>query len=241
MHIIGNTTSCWSLTAYASRTLVALGFHNLDALGSNFDKEEVKEIHVSVAWCYHFDRLMSLLLFRLPSLPPLHVEVSSLVEHDPGNPMSVFAKVMLDMVPIHEKILEMTLEGAAKRATRAPYSVNAEVAQLRSKMTEVYATMEQVRTTKSQYDHHPNPYQSRSADLATSNPNYLLHWRSLEFKYFSTLTSVHRLSPKIASDAWEREQCLQCARKSLGYVKEIQHLGKQQGHFVAEYSPYLSW
>jgi hypothetical protein len=45
----------------------------------------------------------------------------------------------------------------------------------------------------------------------------------------------------MATDPREREQCLQCARKALGYVKEIQHLGKQQGCFVAEYSPYLSW
>lgn len=146
MHIIGNTTSCWSLTAYASRTLVALGYQNMDALDSISDKDELKEIHISVAWCYHFDRLMSLLLFRPPSLPPLGVEVSSLVDHDLGNPMSVFAKVMLEMVPIHEKILEMTLESAPTRSARSPQSVSVDVEHLRNRMTNVYATMELVRS-----------------------------------------------------------------------------------------------
>ncbi|KAF2676111.1 hypothetical protein K458DRAFT_424966 [Lentithecium fluviatile CBS 122367] len=223
MHIIGNTTSCWSLTAHASRTLVALGYHNLNSVGTSSEEED--EIHVAVAWCYHFDRLISLLLLRPPSLPPLDIPVSSLVKHDPGNPMSIFAKVMLEMVSIHEKILQLTLETASKRSARSPYYVNTDVEQLRCRMAEVFTLMEQ----------------SCPADLETSNADYLLHWRSLEFKYFSTLTSVHRLSPKIASDAWDREQCLRCARKALGYVKEIQHLGKQQGHFVEEYSPYLSW
>jgi hypothetical protein len=144
MHIVGNTNSCWSLTAYASRTLVAMGYHNIDALSSGYDIEGLKEIHAAVAWCYHFDRLMSLLLFRPPSLPPLDVEVSSLVDHDLSNPMSVYARVMLEMVPIHEKILEMTLESPQK-VVRSSQSVNADVEHLRSRMAKVYATMEQVR------------------------------------------------------------------------------------------------
>jgi hypothetical protein len=144
MHIIGNSTSCWSLSAYASRTLVALGYHHTDALRSISDGEEYREIRVAVAWCYHFDRLMSLLLLRSPSLPPLDVEVASLVEHDRSNPASVFARVMLEMVPIHEKILEMTLESSSKRAAVSPSSVAADVEDLRSRMAKVYTTMEQV-------------------------------------------------------------------------------------------------
>ena len=144
MHIVGNTASCWSLTAYASRTLVALGYHNIHALASSCDREELEEIRVAVAWCYHFDRLMSLLLFRPMSLPHLEVEVSSLVKHVPGNPMSVFAKVMLDMVPIHEKILEMTLDNHSK-GSRSPDAVYADVEQLRRRMAEIYAMVELVR------------------------------------------------------------------------------------------------
>jgi hypothetical protein len=144
MHIIGNSTSCWNLTAYASRTLVALGYHHTDVLSSTSHGVEHKEIRVAVAWCYHFDRLMSLLLLRSPSLPPLNVDVASLVEHDRSNPASVFARVMLEMVPIHGKILEMTLESSSKRAAVPSSSVVANVEDLRSRMAKVYTTMEQV-------------------------------------------------------------------------------------------------
>jgi hypothetical protein len=147
MHIVGNTTSCWSLTAYASRTLVALGYHTTKQIDSNLDEDEREEIHAALAWCYHFDRLMSLLLLRPPSLPPPVVRVSSLVNHDPRNPMSIFAKVMLEMVPIHEKILELTLESASKPNARSSASVDADVEQLRSEMTKLYTMMEQVCTT----------------------------------------------------------------------------------------------
>jgi hypothetical protein len=146
MHIIGNTMSCWSLTAHASRTLVALGYHTINETAHNSDKDELEQIHAAVAWCYHFDRLMSLLLLRPPSLPALAIPVSSLVKHDPGNPMSIFARVMLEMVPIHEKILELTLENASKKSSRTTYSVIADVEQLRSDMTKLHAVMEQVCT-----------------------------------------------------------------------------------------------
>lgn len=144
MHIIGNMTACWGLTAHASRTLVALGYHNMSNLDPNLKHEERLEISVAVAWCYHFDRLTSLLLIRPPSLPPLDVPPSSLVRHDPINPMSIFAKIMLDMVPIHERVLSLTLEGASKQSMRSLDVVSADVESLKSAMMELYATMEEV-------------------------------------------------------------------------------------------------
>ncbi|KAF1958424.1 hypothetical protein CC80DRAFT_524542 [Byssothecium circinans] len=223
MHIVGNSASCWSLTAHASRTLIALGYHIHRKTGADVD--ETEEIHAAVAWCYHFDRLMSLLLLRPPSLPPFDVPVSSLVRHDVTNPMSIFARIMLEMVPIHEKILELTVSNTSGKRSGSNATVKDEVEQLRRQMADVYTLMEQ----------------SRPADLYEYNQDYLLHWQSLEFKYFSTLTSVCRLSPTIASDPLEREECLKSARRALEYVKQIEHLGKQQGHFVDDFSPYMCW
>lgn len=142
MHIVGNPTSCWSLTAHASRTLVALSYHTIRDPIPETDYD--KEVHAAVAWCYHFDRCMSLLLLRPPSLPPLGVPVSSLVEHDPANPMSIFARVMLEMVPIHEKILELSLDNSQRRSPELRVSVREEVARLRKQMTDIYVLMENV-------------------------------------------------------------------------------------------------
>lgn len=69
----------------------------------------------------------------------------------------------------------------------------------------------------------------------------LLHWKCLEFKYFSTLASVHRLSPSVTTDPLEREECLQSARKALECVKFIEEISKSLGHFMEGYDPYLAW
>jgi hypothetical protein len=69
----------------------------------------------------------------------------------------------------------------------------------------------------------------------------LLHWQSLEFKYYSTLTSIHRLSPTVTSDAAEREECLRCARRALACITDIQNKYATQGWFVDECNPYMSW
>lgn len=144
MHIVGNSAACWDLTAHASRTLVALGHHNMGNLDPSLSPDERIEINAAVAWCYHFDRLMSLLLLRPPSLPPLDIAPSSLVQHDPRNPMSIFAKIMLDMVPIHERILGLTLEGVSKQRTRLVDFVASSVESLKDAMLELHATMDEV-------------------------------------------------------------------------------------------------
>lgn len=221
MYIIGNSQSCWSLTAYASRTLVALGYHNIHT--STPSNEEEQEIRAAVAWCYHFDRVMSLLLLRPPSLPSLQVPVASLVLLSPDNPMAIFARIMLELVPIHDKLLELTLAGQKRKMSKP--DAEPEVEALRGKMDELYSAIENVRAN--------NPI--------ADSPDYQLHWRSLEFKFFSTLTAVHRLSSTVCFCAAEREKCLYAARRALQCVKSIQHLAKQQDHFLEEYSPYLAW
>jgi hypothetical protein len=69
----------------------------------------------------------------------------------------------------------------------------------------------------------------------------LLHWKCLEFKYYSTLTSVHRLSPTVTTDPLEREECLRSARLALECVKVIMSTSKSLGHFIEGYDPYLAW
>ncbi|KAK7181265.1 hypothetical protein PSPO01_12742 [Paraphaeosphaeria sporulosa] len=221
MYVVGNSQSCWNLAAYASRTLVALGYHNIHSLAPGNEQEQ--EIRAAVAWCYHFDRVMSLLLLRPPSLPPLQIPVVSLVSYSPDNPMAIFALVMLELVPIHEKVLDLTL--ASQRRKMPKPEAEPQVDELRRKMDDIYSTIEKARA---------------DSPIAHS-PDYQLHWHSLEFKFFSTLTAVHRLSNTVCFCVSERERCLYAARRALQCVKSIQDLAKQQDHFLEEYSPYLAW
>ncbi|KAJ4304688.1 hypothetical protein N0V90_000215 [Kalmusia sp. IMI 367209] len=237
MYIIGNSTSCWSLTAHASRTLVALGYHNVHNLISKSEQDQ--EIHAAVAWCYHFDSIMGLLLLRPPSLPKLQVPISSLVEYNPHNPMAIFALIMLELVPIHEKLLDFTLPGQTKDMSKS--EVGTQVDDLRAKMDKIYSMVEQVRMTTHLLGQLLIEVKARANNRSANSADYQLHWHSLEFKFFSTLTAVHRLSNTVCFCASERDKCLYAARRALQCVKSIQDLATQQDHFLEEYSPYLSW
>jgi hypothetical protein len=139
MQIMGNPVSCWELTAHASRTIVALGYHQITKTVPENDLDH--EIYAAVAHCAQFDSIMSLLLLRPRSLPTLHVKVSELLQADPKNPMNVFEIAALEMVPVNDKILDLTLESTAKRS---PAALKEDVAQLRRQMIDIRALMEKV-------------------------------------------------------------------------------------------------
>ncbi|KAF2029280.1 putative Zn(II)2Cys6 transcription factor-like protein [Setomelanomma holmii] len=220
MQIIGNPASCWELIAYASRVIVALGYHTAIDMEPKTDLDE--EIRAAVAWCSQFDSCMSLLLLRPRSLPPLNVRSSSLLKPDPANPMSIFEIIAMEMIPVHYKILELTLDANAKRRI---LNLKADVAGLRASMSNIFALM----------------MKERPSHLLDTHPDILLHWKCLKFKYFSTLSLVHRLSPTVTTVPSEREECLQSAREALECVKFIEDIGKALGHFIEGYDPYLAW
>jgi hypothetical protein len=68
-----------------------------------------------------------------------------------------------------------------------------------------------------------------------------IHWESLEFKYYSTVTAVTRLNAAVTASAVELEECLAAARKCLEFVNYCQKISPSRGDFTEEYSPYLSW
>jgi len=136
MQIIGNPVGSWELTSHASRAIVALGYHQIDKAVPENDVD--KEIYAIVGNCAYLDSVMSLLLLRPRSLPKLRVKVSDLLR-DQDNAISLF-----EMIPVHEKILELTLDSDAKRS---PAVLKNEVAQLRSQMQDIYKLMQQVSKT----------------------------------------------------------------------------------------------
>jgi hypothetical protein len=139
MQIVGNPASCWELTAHASRTLVALGYHTRTSVDAVDEFDE--EILAAIAWCSHFDSCMSLLLMRPRSLPPMSIKVTSLIKSDPLNPMSVFEMITMQMIPIHQRILDLTLDSGTKKAQT---SIKEEVGQLRIQMADIYSLMQRV-------------------------------------------------------------------------------------------------
>lgn len=107
MQMIGNVHKCWYLTASASNVLVALGYHKLlkTEPRSNLDKE----IHACVAWCYQFDKSMSMLLLRPPSLPKLQVPAASLIG-DESSHMGACVKMIMEIAESQEAVLQLSIE-----------------------------------------------------------------------------------------------------------------------------------
>lgn len=133
--IMGNPTQCWELTAHASRTIVALGYHQKISKTTP-ETDEESEIYAIVAHCADLDSVMSLLLLRPRSLPRMQVKASDLLRKDTSSSMSV-----LELVSVQDKILDLTLSSTSKRA---PATLQDEVAQLRAQMEEIYVSMEKV-------------------------------------------------------------------------------------------------
>jgi hypothetical protein len=223
MQLLGDPNQCWYLTAAASRTAVALGYHTLRL--DTMTAEEQEEIGTIVAWCCHLDKSISMLLCRTPSLPRLSIAPSKMITLDPTNHMSTFVSIMIDMAPVSEEILELALPQQAGKQQTATANLPLQIRCLQDKMRCIYKRMTEAR-----------PAASPTADLNTT-----IHWYFLDFKYFSTLTSIHRLSPTAASNPSEREECLSCARKALQAVNDAQRLGYRHGYFNENYNPFVSW
>jgi len=142
MQIMGNPTSCWELIAHAARSIVALGYHTIT--DSEPESELDEEIYAALACCGQFDSVMSLLLLRPRSLPPLNVKISSLLKPEPTNPMYIFEVFGMELKPVHDKILDITLETAAKRPV---HQLREEVAGCRAIMADILILMERVSET----------------------------------------------------------------------------------------------
>lgn len=144
MQIMGNPASCWELSSHASRTIVALGYHNIRE--DDPSNESTEDIHAALAWCSQYDSVMSLLLLRPRSLPPLHVNPSNLIRRhfDMKNPMSIFEIVAMEMIPVHDKLLDLTLEATHKRPMT---TLKQDVVWLRNEMIRIRELMTRVSAT----------------------------------------------------------------------------------------------
>lgn len=104
----GDMSRSWTLTAFASRTLVSLNLHTIDATKPS-DPEQ-RDLHGALYSCYYLDKMLSALLLRPPSLPKLKVNPAELVVLDPHFPLSASLKIMVSFARIQEVVLELDLD-----------------------------------------------------------------------------------------------------------------------------------
>ncbi|PLB45069.1 hypothetical protein P170DRAFT_513133 [Aspergillus steynii IBT 23096] len=108
MQYLGNMSYSWNLTAFASRILMSLNFHTVEA---TYDLDD--ETRASLYWCYYLDRVLSCLFVRQPSLPKLHIDPASMVPVGSQNPFHAMVKIMVEMAKFQEQVLDMQLNQEA--------------------------------------------------------------------------------------------------------------------------------
>lgn len=111
MQYLGDMSRCWMFTALASGMIVALNYHNIT--DSTPRSEIEKNIHACVQQCYYFDKTLSLLLLRPPSLPSLKVRPTQLMHIDPDLPTSTMIIGMVEYSELKSALLNILLDTKA--------------------------------------------------------------------------------------------------------------------------------
>lgn len=94
--------------ALASRIIVALNYHNITDPEPHNEVEE--DIHACLYTCYYFDKTLSVLLLRPPSLPDLKVEPTKLIHMDPDLPTTPMIRGIVEFAHIKSTLVNILLD-----------------------------------------------------------------------------------------------------------------------------------
>jgi hypothetical protein len=88
--------------------IVSLNYHNITNVRPRGEIEE--SIHACVYTCYYFDKTLSLLLLRPPSLPDLKVAPTQLIHIDPDLPTSAMITGIVEYSELKNSLLNILLD-----------------------------------------------------------------------------------------------------------------------------------
>lgn len=108
MQYLGNMSRSWMFNALASRIIVALNYHSITDPVPHDEMEE--DIHACVYTCYYFDKTLSVLLLRPPSLPDLKVDPTKLIHMDPDLPTTPMIAGIVEFAHIKNTLVDILLD-----------------------------------------------------------------------------------------------------------------------------------
>ncbi|KAJ5798051.1 transcriptional regulator family: Fungal Specific TF [Penicillium pulvis] len=222
MQYLGNMSRCWMFTAHASRIIVALNYHNIT---NPIPQNEVEgDIHACVYTCYYFDKTLSLLLLRPPSLPELKVEPAQLIHLDPELPTTAMIRGIVDLAHLKNTLVHVLLD------TKEMSDI--EKASLLSDLV-----------IRAQTVHSGLQIQQRrqELDFPTTWPILRREWLSMDFNYFSVLTTIIRARSSVLKSRMVCEDCLYAAREGLITLRALQEAFSTDEISVNSYPYFLTW
>lgn len=142
MQYLGNMSRCWMFTALASRVIVSLNYHNLTDVHPKSQIEE--SIHACVYTCYYFDKTLSLLLLRPPSLPDLKVKPTQLIHIDPDLPTAAMITGIVEYSELKSALLNILLDTKGIEDTEKANILSDLVARAHT----IHSNMQKVKLTR---------------------------------------------------------------------------------------------
>ncbi|KAJ5288617.1 transcriptional regulator family: Fungal Specific TF [Penicillium angulare] len=222
MQYLGNMSRCWMFTAFASRVIVALNYHSITNTIPQNAKEE--EIHACVYTCYYFDSTLSLLLLRPPSLPELKVEPAQLIHRDPELPTTAMIIGIVELAQVKGTLLKILLDTKEMNDVEKANILS----DLVFRAQKVYSDLQ--------------IYRSRQ-EIEFPDSWVLLRreWLSVDFNYYSALTTLIRARSSVLKSRLVCEDCLYAARKALTTLRALQEAFSDDETSVDSYPYFLTW
>ncbi|KAJ5918386.1 transcriptional regulator family: Fungal Specific TF [Penicillium verhagenii] len=222
MQYLGNMSRCWMLTAFASRVIVALNYHNIT---SPIPQSEVEEdIHACIYTCYYFDKTLSLLLLRPPSLPELKVEPSQLIHLDPEVPTTAMIGGIVELANIKSTLLHVLLD--TKEMSDMEKASHLSDLVVRAQTIHSNLKIHQIR---------------QQVKFQASWPILRREWLSMDFNYYSVLTTIIRARSSVLKSRLVCEDCLYAAREGLITLRALQEAFSTDEISVNSYPYFLTW
>ncbi|KAJ5652347.1 transcriptional regulator family: Fungal Specific TF [Penicillium longicatenatum] len=222
MQYLGNMSRCWMFTAHASRIIVALNYHNIT--NTTPQNEVEKDIHACVYTCYYFDKTLSLLLLRPPSLPELKVEPVQLIHLDPELPTTAMIRGIVELAHLKNTLVHILLD--TKEMS------DMEKASLLSDL------VVRAQTIHSNLQIHQR---RQELEFSAAWPILRREWLSMDFNYYSILTTIIRARSSVLKSRLVCEDCLYAAREGLITLRALQEAFSTDEISVNAYPYFLTW
>ncbi|KAJ5680985.1 hypothetical protein N7536_012124 [Penicillium majusculum] len=223
MRYLGNMTRSWMLTAQASMMIVSLNYHNIT---DPIPRTEIEEnIHDCVYTCYYFDKTLSLLLLRPPSLPDLKIRPTQLIHLDPDLPTSVMIEGIVEYSELKSDLLSVLLD--TKKTIGDTEKANI-LSDLVARAHIIHSNMQTFRRRQ----------EEQSPELWRQ----ILHeWPSMDFNYYSVLTTIIQARSSVLKSRLVCENCLYTAREALTTLRALQEAFSSYTNSIDSYPHFLTW
>lgn len=207
--------------------------------------ETEEEIHACLYTCYYFDKTLSVLLLRPPSLPDLKVDPTQLIHMDPDLPTTPIIRGIVEFAHIKSTLVNILLDSnkmgdmdkanVLSNLVARAHAVHSDLEIVRSDMTS-YSHSHEIQGTK--FLQHRSRQEQR---FSTSWGTIQREWLSMDFNYYSVLTTIIRARSSVLKSRLVCEECLFTARKALTTLRAMQEAFSGHATSVDSYPSFLTW